>query len=274
VIPHTIGFIGAGNMAEALIRGFIETKTCGADQLWASDVNAERLTWMSQTFGVKTTPDNALLAASCQVIILAIKPQQIPVALKSLRPHFKPEHLLLSIAAGIPTGYLEKCVAQPLKIVRIMPNTPAKLRAGASAFCLGKFAGDAEKELVQTLFAAVGTVVCVAETDMNAVTALSGSGPAYFFKICELMTQAGQSMGLTESVAKTLSIQTMLGAARMLAETGQEAGELRQAVTSKGGTTEAALTLWEQTNFSEIFKNGLLRARDRALELTPPEPEL
>ncbi len=274
MIQATLGFIGAGNMAEALIRGFIETKTCRADQIVASDISAERLSWLAQTFGVKTTADNVQLVQTCSVIVLAVKPQQISELLTGLQPHIQPQrHVILSIAAGIPTGYIEKRAGQSVKVVRIMPNTPAKLRAGASAFCLGQHAGREEQQLTETLLAAVGTVVCVDESDMNAVTALSGSGPAYLFRMAEIMTQAGQEMGLSESVAKALTRQTILGAGRMLAETGQEAGELRRAVTSKGGTTEAALTYWEENGFSELVRSALARARDRAQELTPRDTE-
>jgi pyrroline-5-carboxylate reductase len=272
VIESNLGFLGAGNMAEALIRGFLETQTCLARRLWAADVSTERLAWMAKTLGVHTTTSHAELLSACPLVILAVKPQQLPGMLASLRAHFSPaRHTIFSIAAGISLPVLEQWVGQPLKLVRLMPNTPAKLRAGATAFCLGRLAGEPEKKLVETLFSAVGTVVQVEEGAMNAVTALSGSGPAYVFRLCEVMAQAGESLGLAAPVAKSLSVQTILGAARMLAESGEEAAALRQAVTSQGGTTEAALASLEAAHFSEIFQAALRAARDRAAELTPRE---
>lgn len=272
MIETNLGFLGAGNMAEALIRGFLETGTCSAQRLWAADVNPERLAYMARTLGVHTTQNNATLLAECPLVLLAVKPQQLPDLLKPLQPHFVPgRHTVLSIAAGIPLTILEKWLGQPLKLVRLMPNTPAKLRAGATAFCLGKLSGEPEKKLVEQLFSAVGTVTQVEETAMNAVTALSGSGPAYVFRLCEVMAQAGQALGLSAPVAKALTVQTILGAARMLSETGEEAAALRQAVTSRGGTTEAALAHLEAAHFSEMFQTALRRARDRAEELTPRE---
>lgn len=272
VIEINLGFLGAGNMAEALIRGFLETGTCSAQRLWAADVNPERLATMSRIYGIHTTQNNAEVLAACPAIVLAVKPQQLPDLLKSLRSDFIPSrHMILSIAAGIPLPVLEKWLGQALKLVRLMPNTPAKLRAGATAYCLGRLSGDAEKKFVEQLFSAVGTVVQVEEAAMNAVTALSGSGPAYVFRLCEVMTQAGEALGLSASVAQALTVQTLLGAARMLAETGEQAADLRRAVTSKGGTTEAALASLEAAHFAEMFGAALRSARDRAEELTPRE---
>jgi pyrroline-5-carboxylate reductase len=272
VIEINLGFLGGGNMAEALLRGLLETGTCSAERLWAADVNPERLAYLARTLGVHTTRDNAELLAECPLVLLAVKPQQLPDLLKSLQTHFVPSrHTVLSIAAGVPLAVLEKWLGQPLKLVRLMPNTPAKLRAGATAFCLGKLCGEAEKKLVEQLFAAVGTVAQVGEESMNAVTALSGSGPAYVFRLCEVMAQAGEALGLSAPVAKALTVQTILGAARMLAESGEEAAALRQAVTSKGGTTEAALAHLEASHFAEMFQTALKRASDRAQELTPRE---
>jgi pyrroline-5-carboxylate reductase len=272
VIETNLGFLGAGNMAEALIRGFLETGTCTAQRVWAADVNTDRLAYMASTLGVHTTQNNAELLDNCPLVLLAVKPQQLPDLLKALQPHFKPsQHTVLSIAAGIPLGVLEKWLGQPMKLVRLMPNTPAKLRAGATAFCLGRLSGEPEKKIVEHLFAAVGTVTQVEETAMNAVTALSGSGPAYVFRLCEVMAAAGEALGLSAPVAKALTVQTILGAARMLSETGEEAAALRQAVTSKGGTTEAALAQLEIGHFAELFVVALQKARDRAAELTPRE---
>jgi len=274
VIEATIGFLGAGNMAEALVRGLLETRTCDATRLFTSDVSAARLSYMAETYGIQILTDNSTLARSCNVLVLAVKPQQVSEVIGGLRPALNPDrHVLISIAAGVPTSYLEKASGLPLKVVRVMPNTPAKLRAGATAFCLGRYAGPEEERLAEILFSAVGLSLSTQESLMNAVTALSGSGPAYVFRLCEVMTTAGLDLGLSPQDAERLSIQTILGSARMLAESGQSAVDLRQAVTSKGGTTAAALQSLDAAGFEDMFKTALRAARDRARELTPPDPE-
>lgn len=274
MIQIAVGFLGAGNMAEALIRGLLETRTCTPARIFASDVNAERLAGMAGTYGIQTCSDNQALARACDVLVLAVKPQQAAEALSGLRSALEPaRHVLVSIAAGVTTSYLEKASGLPLKVVRVMPNTPAKLRAGAAAFCLGRYAGPAEERLASELFSAVGLAVPTQESLMNAVTALSGSGPAYVFRLCEVMTAAGVELGLPPQTAEQLTVQTILGSARMLAESGQKATELRQAVTSKAGTTEAALKSLDAAGIEAMFKTALRAAGDRARELTPPDPE-
>jgi len=265
-----LGFIGAGNMAEALIRGLLETSTLSRDQIFATDVNEIRLAHMAKTHGIQTAASNRELAQNCTVLLLAVKPQQAAEVLADLGLGLDPEaHMLISIAAGLPTAYLEKALAKKIRVVRVMPNTPARLRTGATAFCLGQYAGEAESLLTRHLFESVGVTVRVEEKLMNAVTALSGSGPAYVFKFCEMMTSAGQEMGLPEEESRQLAIQTILGAALMLKETGQSATELRTAVTSPGGTTEAALNRLAASDFEAVFIEALKAARDRGAELTP-----
>jgi pyrroline-5-carboxylate reductase len=274
VIAPSIGFIGAGNMAEALIRGLLETGVCSPQTLFASEVNPIRRAWFMQNYGLQVSADTQKLVASCSVLVLAVKPQQVPEVMAALAGRLDPQrHTLVSIAAGITTAYLEKAAGAPLKIIRVMPNTPAKLRAGATAFCLGRHAGETEKKLAEQIFEAVGKVVAVDERLLDAVTAVSGSGPAYVFLLCELMIAAGQDLGLSRGQAETLSVQTILGSARMLSESGQSAATLRTAVTSAGGTTEAALKHLAEAGFGDIFKTALAKARDRARELTPADPE-
>ncbi|MCK5243190.1 pyrroline-5-carboxylate reductase [bacterium] len=270
MIQHMIGFLGAGNMAEALIRGLIETNKCGGSSLLASDINEIRLAHMSKTYGISTQPGNLALTEAAEVLLLAVKPQQVAEVLGEIRSGLDPQrHTLISIAAGIPTAFIEQQAQCPLKVVRVMPNTPARLKAGAAAFCLGQYAGEAEILLTHLLFETVGIVVQVKESLLNAVTALSGSGPAYIFKLCEMMTAAGLKMGLPADVADDLARQTILGAARMLTETGKSAEELRQAVTSPGGTTQAALEYLGNSDFEQVFQAALLAARDRAQSLMP-----
>jgi pyrroline-5-carboxylate reductase len=274
VIQNNLGFIGAGNMAEALIRGILETGVCNPENIVAADVNEIRLAHMAKFYGISTTPSNQALAQTCPILILAVKPQHAGEALAELAPELHPErHVLISIAAGLTTTYLEKALKKKIKVVRVMPNTPARLRAGATAFCLGQLSGEAETLLTRRIFEAVGTVVRVDEKQMNAVTALSGSGPAYVFKLCEMMTAAGMEMGLPAEESEQLSIQTILGAGRMLSECGQTAEALRIAVTSPAGTTEAALKTLASSDFEHVFKDALKAARDRGAALTPQEQD-
>jgi pyrroline-5-carboxylate reductase len=270
LIQDKRGFLGAGNMAEALIRGLLETNTCGTGNLLASDPNEIRLAHMSKTYSITTHPSNVSLAQATSVLLLAVKPQQVGEVLEEIRPALDPQrHTLISICAGIPTQFIEQQARLPLKVVRVMPNTPARLQTGAAAFCLGKYAGETETRLTQLLFESVGVVVRIEETQMNAATALSGSGPAYVFKLCEMMTDVGRQMGIPDKEADVLARQTILGAARMLDESGQSAEALRQAVTSPGGTTQAAMDYLSNTDFEKLFQNALLAARDRGQALTP-----
>lgn len=274
MIETSIGFIGAGNMAEALIRSLVEAGACRPQTLFASDVNPVRRVWFSQNYGIHVTADNEQLARTCPILILAVKPQQVPEVLAGLAGALDPQrHTLISIAAGITTSYLEKALGRPLKIIRAMPNTPARIRAGATAICLGSQAGAAEQKLAEEIFAAAGTVMAVDEALMDAVTAVSGSGPAYVFYLCELMIAGGEALGLSRKQSERLSVQTVLGAGRLLAEGGQSAAVLRAAVTSAGGTTEAALRQLEAAGFADIFRAAMRAARDRARELTPAAPE-
>jgi pyrroline-5-carboxylate reductase len=269
-----IGFLGSGNMAESLIRGLQETTVCLPEKITTSDINEIRLAYMAEKYGVQTTLHNRELAQKCQVLVLAVKPQQADAVMAEIRAVLDPEkNILISLVAGLTTAGLEKAGGLPLKVVRVMPNTPARLRAGTTAFCLGQYAGEAETLLTHMLFEPVGIVVRVEEALMNAVTALSGSGPAYVFHLCEMMIKAGRQMGLSSREAEVLSVQTILGAARMLNETGRPAAALRAEVTSPGGTTEAALDYLAASDYQEIFIAALHAARDRGQDLTLSKPE-
>jgi pyrroline-5-carboxylate reductase len=268
LIQQAIGFLGAGNMAEALIRGLINTGYCTPEKITAMDINEIRLALISKSYGIKTVTLAAELLRNCSLIILAVKPQQVVPLLNELRPFWNPQkHILISIAAGIPTDLIEKNTGCALKVIRVMPNTSARIQSGAAGFCLGQFAGEGEALLTRRLFESVGAVVRVEEKMMDAVTALSGSGPAYIFYLCEIMIEAGQKMGIPLAEAEQLAIQTIWGAARMLKESGEKPANLRQAVTSQGGTTEAALNYLAAENFEKIFIHALLAARDRAIAL-------
>jgi len=267
-INYKVGFIGAGNMSEALISGILENKLFEPQEVVIADVSQSRQEHIVNKYGVKVADNNSLLVKSSSVIILAVKPQQITQVISEIKEVLVLEKaVLVSIAAGITISYLETLLAKPIKIVRIMSNTPAQIKCGATVFSLNKLAGEDERNIIKFIFGAVGIITEVSEELLNAVTALSGSGPAYIFKLCEIMIQAGREMGLPLELSEKLAIQTILGASQMLSSTGQKPEELRKAVTSPGGTTQAALDYLDKNNFKEIFISALKAARNRGEEL-------
>ena len=261
-----IGFIGAGNMAEALIRGLLVNKVVQPQQIIATDVRSERRAALQHQFGIRTESDNAATAQHADIIVLAVKPQQMSAVLATLRP--APATLIISIAAGIPTARIERELTGSVRVIRVMPNTPALVGAGAAALCAGKFALPEDLQAAKTLLQAVGIVVPVDESQLDAVTALSGSGPAYIFLVTEALIKAGIAAGLAPAVARQLTIQTVFGAALLLRESQEDAAELRRKVTSPGGTTEAAIGVMLGHNLPEIFREAVAAAARRGHELS------
>lgn len=266
---QTIGFIGGGNMAQALLEGVLKAGLCKADDIWVSDVRPERLDQLKARYGIRTTMDNIELAQHADVVILSVKPQVMAEVLKPIAGTLKPDALVISIAAGITTATIRQTLGN-VQIVRVMPNTPALVGAGASGLYN---AGATEENLKAALdiCASVGQAIVVENEDLiDAVTAVSGSGPAYFFLLMEAMINAGQTLGLSPQDCTTLVLQTARGAA-LLAQTAQQQGEdpavLRQKVTSPGGTTQAALNVMNENGFGEIITKALTAARDRGREL-------
>jgi pyrroline-5-carboxylate reductase len=264
-LTKTIAFIGAGNMGEALIRGLLDTHTVPPSQIVAADTREERLTFLERSFGIRVTTDNAQAAGVAEVLVLAVKPQQMSAALTSLKP--KSSALIISIAAGISTSRIERELSGRARVVRAMPNTPALIGAGAAALCRGAFATDADLVTAEAILGAVGITVRTEERFLDAVTALSGSGPAYVFYVTEAMVEAGIEAGLDPTVSRKLAIQTMYGAAKLMRDTGEEPGELRRKVTSPGGTTEAALRVMKNRQLKELFVEAIQAATERGREL-------
>jgi pyrroline-5-carboxylate reductase len=254
-----IAFIGAGNMAEALIRGLLAGKTVAPKQIIATDIRADRLELLAGQFGIRIGP-----AGEADIIVLAVKPQQMSDALAQVAG----KHLLISIAAGIATSRIEKEIGGKPRVVRVMPNTPALVGAGAAALCKGRYASDDDLTTAEAILSAVGTTVRVEEKLMDAVTALSGSGPAYIFYVTEAMIKAGVRAGLNEELAKKLATQTVFGAAKLLAESDESPAALRQKVTSPGGTTEAALKVMSDRKLAGIFVEAVAAAAQRSRELS------
>lgn len=265
----TIGFIGGGNMAQALIEGILKAGLFEARSVWVSDVRAERLGELRERYGVRTSEDNGEVVRQAEIVVLSIKPQMMGQVLEGLAGSMRDDAVVISIAAGITTEAIKRKLGK-VQVVRVMPNTPALVGAGAS----GIYAGGASKaaaEAALQIFASVGKAVMVEREELiDAVTAVSGSGPAYFFLLMEEMIKAGVALGLEEKTAAELVMQTAMGAA-LLAEAaganGERPSQLRKKVTSPGGTTEAAINVFKNRGFEGIVSGALAAARDRGRDL-------
>ena len=254
-------------MGEALIAGLLRSGHWKPSQIIVCDVRHDQLVQLQLRYKVKASIDTRWAVREANIVLLAVKPQHVGHVLKETGPVLRASQLVLSIAAGIPTAYIEKFLAKGVPVIRIMPNTPALISAGAAAIARGRYAKPAHERLCESIFATVGSVVSVAEKDMDAVTALSGSGPAYLFYLAEAMQDAGRKMGLSAHVADGLVRQTLKGAGLLLSQSHEEPRTLRQRVTSPGGTTEAAVKVLEQSKVRQHVAKAIQRAQKRAQEL-------
>lgn len=265
----TIGFVGGGNMAEALIKGIIEAGVYKPDSVFVSDIRADRLDYLAKQYNVRTASENSEVAGKVDTLVLCVKPQKMAEALQSIKDAVKSDTLVISIAAGVRIANIAKVLGD-VGIIRIMPNTPALIGEAASAL----FATEKAKPMLDTvmkIFSSVGKAVIVENEDLlDSVTAVSGSGPAYYFLLMEEMIKAAGQLGLAEDVAKELVLQTAKGAALLASEAdkkGETPAELRRKVTSPGGTTEAAIRVFTELGFGDIVNKALKKARDRSREL-------
>ncbi|MAX51986.1 MAG: pyrroline-5-carboxylate reductase [Methylophaga sp.] len=264
----TIAFIGGGNMARSLIGGLI-SNDFAADNIHVSDANTEALDNLTSRYSVKTFTDNLAAIADADVVILAVKPQQLQSVIRQISPAWQQDKLLISIAAGIRLDDITRWLDfEQAAIVRAMPNTPSLVQAGATALCANDYVTSAQHELAESMLRAVGLALWISdEKQMDAVTALSGSGPAYFFLVLEALQTAGMELGLPEETARLLALETSFGAAKMALESDESACVLRQRVTSPGGTTERALDVFEEGDLRGLFSKALTAAAQRADEL-------
>ncbi len=262
-----IAFIGAGNMASALFGGMIK-QGYPADTILAADPNPACLAQAAK-LGVKTSSDNAAAIAFAEVVIVAVKPQVLMPVMHALRPQLRERRpLLISIAAGVTLDALQDWCGEGLPIVRCMPNTPALVQTGATGLFANEQVNEQQKQQAQSILEAVGTAIWVdTEPQLDAVTAVSGSGPAYFFLVMEAMQQAGVDLGLSPAVAEQLTLQTALGAARMALASDVDVAELRRRVTSPGGTTEQAINTFEQGGLKDLFAHAMADCARRSVEL-------
>lgn len=264
----TIAILGGGNMGASLLGGLIANRY-PRENLWVTDTDKEKLRHFSDQFQVQTTSDNQEAVRHADVIILAVKPQifsTLLTELKSVIQEKKP--LIISIAAGVRIEMIQTIVGNEVAIVRTMPNTPALIGCGATALCANKCVTEDQRDLAESILRAVGLTVWIdQEKQMDIVTALSGSGPAYFFLMIEALASAATELGLPDEIAKLLTLQTAYGASRMALESNHGVVELRQKVTSPGGTTEAAVKVLETRLLRDILKDTLAAAIKRSEEL-------
>jgi len=263
----TIGFIGAGNAVDALVRGLLRRDVVTpARCLVTNRSNDVRLARLAREWSVVTTRDKARLIREADVIVIAVKPSAVPDVLSEIAGHVEARHLVISVAAGIQLETIETALGS-VAAVRAMPNTSTAVGASATAICAGRHAGDAHMNVARTLFEAVGRVVEVPERFFDAVTGLSGSGPAYVYLLAEAMLEAARREGLEREVALELVSQTVLGAGKMLVETGDDPAVLRARVTCPGGTTMAGVEVLKEGGFEETVVRAIARATQRAGEL-------
>lgn len=269
---NRLGFIGAGAVSRALIEGVLNNGLITRDRIIVTNKsNDNRLAAIKSTYGVCVTRDPAELSGFAETIVVAPKPAAVQEALSPLQ--FTPEHLVVSVAAGVPIAYVQQAVGARIPVIRAMPNICCQVGSSLTAIALGNHARPRHETVARSLFGSVGSVINVSESHMNTVTAVSGSGPAYFALLCELLALSAESLGLHADTARQLTIGTLIGTAKLL-ETGIEPAAIRRSVSSPNGTTMAALDLLEQRGFDETFIAAIRRAAARAGELsgTLPRP--
>ena len=266
-----LGFIGGGNMAEALLKGLLAASSIGPKDILVSDLLSERLEYLNKEYKVKTTDDNRKLVQKCDILILAVKPQVVKKVLESFSDLVDSNKIIISVAAGISINFIEDALGSERKknisVIRTMPNTPALVQEGATAICGGEYSTKRDLKVAHYIFKAIGETVDIEEIHMDAVTGLSGSGPAYVFMIIEALSDAGVKVGLSREVSNILTIQTILGSAKLARDGGKHPGQLKDMVTSPGGTTISGLHMLEEGGIRNALMNAVEMATQRSREL-------
>ena len=263
--PGGVGIIGAGVMGETVLAGVLRAGWPPADVI-ATDRRPDRCAELTDRYRVSTT-DNLTAVRKSATVVLVVKPQDLVSVLDEIAPELQPGALVVSIVAGVPTDLIESRLPERTPVVRVMPNTPAQVSEGMSVVSAGRNAGDEHLARVQQMLSTTGKVMVLPESQQDAVTAISGSGPAYVFLLVEAMVEAGVNLGLPRPTATELAVQTLVGSAKLLRESGEPPAVLRERVTSPGGTTAAALRQLEQHGLRAAFLDALEAARDRGREL-------
>jgi pyrroline-5-carboxylate reductase len=262
-----IGFVGTGNMAEALIAGLLRVKFTAPEHIMVFDTDMARLRFVQKKYGVRNASDNNHLSSRCDPIVLCVKPQSMKEVIEEMAESLDPSKLLISIAAGVPLHTIETYARKQLRLIRAMPNINVLVQEGASALAAGDLATEEDLKLAKAIFDCVGRSIIIHEPLMDTVTGLSGSGPAYIFLIIEALTDAGVHLGMTRPQALTLVAQTVMGSVKLLSETGEHPALLREKVTSPGGTTAAGLYKLEEGGLRKILMNAVIAATQRSKEL-------
>jgi pyrroline-5-carboxylate reductase len=264
----TLGFIGGGNMAEAMIRGLVTTSVIDSKKIFVSDPVNEKLEKLKNDYKISVTKNNIELVKKSDIIILAVKPQSVNEVVDGIKDQVTEKKLLISILAGVPIKSMEELLQnKKVGVIRTMPNTPSLVQSGVTALSPSKNVSKADLKLANEIFEAIGKTVVVPEGHIDAVTGLSGSGPAYIFMIIEALSDAGVKMGLSRQVADVLTIQTMIGSAKLAMESGMHPGELKNMVTSPGGTTISGLHALEEGGLRTTLMNAVEAATKRSVEL-------
>ena len=264
---NRIAILGGGRIGEALLTGLLSSGWRTREQLVVTARSESRLEELRERHGIEATSSNASAVAGAELVVVAVKPQDIEALLAEVGSLLEPTQTVLTVAAAIPTAYIEARIAEGVPVVRAMPNAPSTVHEGMAGICAGAHAGDAQLALAEDVLTHLGRVVRVPERAMDAVTALSGSGPAYFALLAEAMIEAGILLGVSREISTTLVVQTMLGTAKQLRDLGMHPVELREAVTSPGGTTIAAIRELEQAGVRAAFLNAIQAAMTRSREL-------
>jgi pyrroline-5-carboxylate reductase len=267
-----IAILGAGRIGEALISGLLSSRWREPDEIAATARREERVAELRERYGVAATRSNPEAVAGAALVVIAVKPQDLDVLLGEIGGLIGPEQTVLTVAAAIPTAQIESRLARGVPVVRAMPNTPSTVHEGIAGLCAGAHAGDEHLDLAEEALSHLGAVVRVPERAMDAITAVSGSGPAYFALLAEAMIEAGILLGLSREISTQLVVQTMLGTARQLRDGGMHPVELREMVTSPGGTTIAAIRELEIAGVRAAFLNAIQAAMVRSRELAAGEP--
>ncbi len=267
-----IAIIGAGNIGQALIGGLFRGEDVPPEHIWATRRNPAMLQLLTTRFpGIHTTTNNQEAVCEASLIILAVKPYNADEVLEEIRPVIREDHLIISVLAGITTDAIQEALIKPVPVIRSMPNTPALVDEGATAIARGRYATDEHMTKARQIFEAVGLVVEVPEYLMDAVTGLSGSGPAYVYMVIEALTDGGVKQGLPRPIALKLAAQTVYGAAKLVLETGKHPAILRDEVTTPGGTAIAAVAELEQHGLRTVLINAVATATRRSHELSKPK---
>ena len=262
-----IGIIGTGNMGESLISGLIYAKSSVPKNIICSDVRKDKLKSVQDAYGVVTTTSNIDVVKASEIVIYAIKPQIMASILRETAVHLDMSKVIISIAAGVPLAAIESCLNKDLRLIRVMPNIAASVKEGAAAIAPGKHASKGDLKLAKAIFDSVGKSIIIEEEFMDAITGLSGNGPAYIFLIVDALADAGVKMGLSREDSLLLSAQSVLGAAKLLLETGEHPGRLKDKVTSPGGTAIAALHTIEAGGLRTTLINAVEVGTNRSKEL-------